>query len=297
MANSGSDFFELKDSPGKGMGLFAKKKIPRGQLVIAEKPLFAVSAPLFFNIEKIERDCLSKLNPKEKQSFYELKDAFSPSKPSFIGILHTNSLPLGVNSTTGGIFPLISRINHSCVLNVKHSWNSLEKMEKIYAIKDIEQGEEILTSYLEIYQTKANRQRNLKEKFNFECSCPACSLVDPKLEQESDRRRLTISQLDELVPIQANVQPLAAMRRLDKLLELLKEEGMEYDAASIARASYDYFSLLYQTGMTRHLGLWARRTITNRIICEGPNSDAFLQARFKNELLRYYNPHKVSKRT
>ena len=291
-----SELYELKEVPGKGMGMFAKAKIPRGQLVIAEKALFTVPSLAMFSPDTVEDRCMSKLSPDEKRLFQSLSDSHSPSKPSFIGILQTNSLPLGENATTGGLFPTIARINHSCLPNVKHSWNSLEKVEKIYALKDIEAGEEILTSYLNVYTTRSDRLRALKDKFNFECKCPACSVTDAKAVQESDRRRSTIAMLDELVPSQASVQPQAALRSLEKLLDLLKEEGMDYDASAVARASYDYFSLLFQTGMTKPLALWARLTITNRIISDGPNSDAFLQARFKNELVRHYHPKPSSKK-
>ena len=35
-------------------------------------------------------------------------------------------------------------------------------METVYAIKDIDKDQEILTSYIELYMDKATRQENLK---------------------------------------------------------------------------------------------------------------------------------------
>ena len=176
MASSGNELYEVKESPSKGLGMFAKTKIPRGQLVIAEKALFCMSPLGMLDPAKTEDQCMSKLSSDEKKWFYTLSDSQNPSKPTFISIMQTNALPLGCDSREGGLFPVITRINHSCLPNAKHSWNSSEKVEKIYALKDIEAGEEIFISYLNPYATRSDRQRMLKLKFNFDCQCPACSI-------------------------------------------------------------------------------------------------------------------------
>ena len=47
-----------------------------------------------------------------------------------------------------GVFVTASRLNHSCVPNVHHSYNPTLKSATVYAIRDIEPNEELLTSYI-----------------------------------------------------------------------------------------------------------------------------------------------------
>src|SRR4051812_39053448 len=76
------------------------------------------------------------------------------------------------NSPYGGLFPVCSRINHSCRPNVHHFWDEEAKTENIYAIRDIAEGEEILTSYLyPVFKTREERRRELQRKLRFVCNC------------------------------------------------------------------------------------------------------------------------------
>ena len=57
----------------------------------------------------------------------------------------------------GGIFPVASRINHSCVPNVYHSWNENLQTLTVHAIREITAGEELFTTYIPLCLSRATR--------------------------------------------------------------------------------------------------------------------------------------------
>jgi hypothetical protein len=275
--------FIIKESPGKGYGMFASCKLKRGELILEEKPLFKVN---YFQTQIETGKKISKLSSETKKIFNELIDCHSPKTPTPHGIVQTNALPLGHSATQGGIFPLISRINHSCLPNVHHNWNPYKEMETIYAIKDIEPEEEILTSYIDLYNDKETRQKLLKSSFNFNCNCVLCSITDDIKRRESDIRRNILRELDEEIPNNANTNPSLSLQKCQQLLDFLKQENLDYEASYVGRVAYDAFSISYQT-FKKDLEHWAKMTIDNHLIYQG-----YVDCRFKKELYSYYKKDK-----
>jgi len=58
----------------------------------------------------------------------------------------------------------VSRINHSCKPNAKHTWNSKLGEQTVYAVRLIREGEELTLSYLE-GGASVERKRELRENF------------------------------------------------------------------------------------------------------------------------------------
>ena len=86
------------------------------------------------------------------------------------------------------VFQTATRINHSCVPNVHHSYNPVLKQMTVYAVQDIHPGEELYITYIggdATYETRFERNLKLDARYGFTCSCPACS----DHSQESDGRR------------------------------------------------------------------------------------------------------------
>lgn len=105
--SSTSPPYRLAEAPGKNHGLFATRPIATGELIISEAPLFTAQG--LFEVGP----AVQKLSAAEKTAFETLTDAYCPDKPTPVTRFKTNALPLGVGSTRGGLFPQISRINHS----------------------------------------------------------------------------------------------------------------------------------------------------------------------------------------
>lgn len=73
------------------------------------------------------------------------------------------------------IFPLISRINHSCDPNAQViSQTFVDYHVDLVAAQDIGVGEEVLISYLPPMKRSERRKQFLKARFLFDCNCSAC---------------------------------------------------------------------------------------------------------------------------
>ena len=115
-----------------------------------------------------------------------------------VGIFQTNAYPLGftdITASTGGakeagVFLLCSRLNSSCVPNVNNHYNEAMGALCIYALRDIEEGEELCVCYNSVFGCREERQRSLFEKFRFNCTCETCQLEGGALEKSDERREM-----------------------------------------------------------------------------------------------------------
>lgn len=117
---------------------------------------------------------------QEKIKMYELDETMKSLLPSttFAGEVQTVMAMIGSNCFNHeewiGLHTLISLANHSCDPNSVVIGNGL------WAIKPIETGDEVTISYLSNQLIEAStvqeRQTILKEKWEFDCRCVACTL-------------------------------------------------------------------------------------------------------------------------
>jgi hypothetical protein len=161
--DSGIPIFEVKEIPGKGRGLVARLDIAMGTRILCEKPLLtAPSMPP----NQVETYLAAKLKALPKASQRQILSLHnkSPGKFPFTNTFKTNALPCGLDSLTGALYPTICLINHSCIPNVQHTWNSEAEHETIHAIRPIKLQEEITISY-DRGGTSNVRRAFLKESF------------------------------------------------------------------------------------------------------------------------------------
>ena len=87
----------------------------------------------------------------------------------------TNSL---VVSVAAACVPIGALLNHSCDPNCVVTYRIMENsdhiIQEIRTVKDVKPGEELCHPYLDTACTKIDRQRKLKEDYNFECQCKRC---------------------------------------------------------------------------------------------------------------------------
>lgn len=183
--------------PGRGRGLVAAAPIPRGTRILVEEPLLKLSAAsdaanqlLYLRLtagvfddpavvsrrEEVSKSLrtfldaeLAAMSDDDRMQVLGLSDwRFDKGlteQQSSVGLLLTNcivagSSGAGATSSGGeaGVFPTISRINHSCVPNAgfvvkaseqaSSSSSERERIEVIVlAYRDIAQGEEICVAY------------------------------------------------------------------------------------------------------------------------------------------------------
>ena len=78
-----------------------------------------------------------------------------------------------------GVFPIINRINHSCLPNCSVQWNPVTDKEELFTAREVEAGEELTICYLDMVTNVSSREERrdyLERHFGFLCNCPLCSL-------------------------------------------------------------------------------------------------------------------------
>lgn len=270
--NAASKLYILTPLPGKGQGLIAVQDIPKGTRIISEKPLFRIEdcglgQPVLENA--IERK-LNLLSQDDQRAFLSLHNNTPGDSYPLGGIVKTNALSLGPSSIAGGIFPIISRINHSCRPNTQHTWSSSTEHETIHAIRNIKKGEEITISY-SLGGPSQLRLQQLKKKYGFNCTCDLCSLTDEAL-KISDDRQLMMQFLDNAIGGSDAIMesPGTALSRCRDLLSLYEMEAIT--DPRVARVYYDAFQICITHGDQARASAFAQKAYDTRLYLEGEDS-------------------------
>lgn len=270
--------FEVQPVPTKGKGLLARFDIVKGERIVSEEPLMI--SPKVTPISRMEEIIIAKLkllSQIDQRKYLSLHNNF-PGKHPFSGIMRTNALPCGPGA--GAVYPTICFINHSCVPNAHHSWNSDLECETIHAASFIKAGEEITISY---YQggSAQSRQSYLKNAFGFNCKCNLCS-ISPAEIQESDHRRDQMELLDASIgnPVRVMSSPDWCLQDCHSLLQILEKEFNGNAVALIARLYYDAFQISIIHGDQARAYVFAERGYRSRVICEGEDSPESKRMKF-----------------
>ncbi|KAK5988884.1 SET domain-containing protein 5 [Cladobotryum mycophilum] len=190
--------FELKPSPRRGWGAFAKTRIPQGAIILTEKPLFVIQKP---STEITEHDVLQTFNrlpPAKKQQFLLLREnaaqPFNYMEEAFCENSFNVVQPDG--ATHHGLFLLHSRFNHSCMPNTVIPANDRGVVTS-FAIRDILPGEEITFLYNRNLEYMTRGERQIVQRFM--CSCKTCTKGGPLQQELSDMRRRLARGLEYLI--------------------------------------------------------------------------------------------------
>jgi len=176
--------YQVKQIPGKGLGMIATESIKKGETVLEES--VKVSARFggndFHSIDFLNRQ-ISMLTLLDREEFLSLNDP-EPEGPE-----NKKNERIYVNNTfLDGLYLKGSRMNHSCKPNVMLSSDDTIHAE-IVALRNILAGEEILVSYLRssALETKSERLEKIKN-WKFECNCELCSLGDDESNKNDENR-------------------------------------------------------------------------------------------------------------
>ncbi len=268
-----SQLYEITQIPGKGRGLLARVVIPTGTRIICEWPLFTTAPKrTSYETELSIAASLQDLPKAQQREFLSLQNNYLGKPHPFSNIVKTNALPCGgPGAYIRGIYLTICCINHSCLANTHHSWNSNLGCETVHAIRDIEAGEEITICY-DRGQTSQRRRAFLKEAFGFDCACPLC-ISSTSTIAESDARRIRIQRLDATTGNLARMlsKPDACLADCQALIRVLDEE---YSTNSVLRARpyYNAFQIAIAHGDRARAKTFAERGYGVRVVCEGEDS-------------------------
>jgi hypothetical protein len=257
------EVWRLEASPGKGLGLFATRRIPAGECVLAERPVLvfpsvthAVLGPGGAPVAKVLLSCteiLDRLRPEELAIVLDLycpdyldevvkEVPGSETVRSVLKILLANGLigdqedDVPDSEKRVELFPWLSRINPSCGPNVLPT-ERRGSLVRTIAIRDIEQGEELLNSYVQFMAPKQQRLEALA-RWRVPCTCPACSLEGAALAGDDAARTLvgeTAGAEDLLARLQATA-PAVLLRCSASSPDALLRRLLEQQAAVLRAA-------------------------------------------------------------
>lgn len=195
METTTSDIFEIRLTPTKGYGVFARRDIRPGTVILRESSVMRIDMPANELTSQVMTEAFEKCTPEEQASIMALHEGDARNCSRLMRIFKANTF-----GDTGAcwLHPLVSRVNHSCVANAVTANDSDggDCEVRVVAEKHIAAGEEISFSYNhELYEITTARQRAvlLKKQYGFRCDCLACGTTEFSL--LSDQRRTLIKQL------------------------------------------------------------------------------------------------------
>ena len=300
---------ELCLTSTKGLGLFAKSDIKRGTRILSETPLVTVpckdlSSPheLWGELENLtpaQLDVVHGLERNKELSDRGMRrgiriaatalkgfrarhrqhalDAFVEMQVKILTTIKTNATSLSPEKGFG-IFPLFSRVNHSCTPNIHASYNPSLGAHTVHAIRDIQPGEEILASYIDCIQPISERNKDL-ETYGVDCYCTVCKSSSAAIASEKRRDRLhdivrglkAYNGQDsgpEPVPIRLIPKnPASALQVADTAISLLQEEGLTGMPLATAYRQASKYSL--QQGLVEKAKSYAAKEAEVERCCLG----------------------------
>ncbi|KZV71485.1 SET domain-containing protein [Peniophora sp. CONT] len=199
--------YDIRRAPGsRGLGMFATADIEAGALILAERPLI-VKMTWFMprvqdahlpyeeqaaNAKKFSEEQMesvySRMSPENQKKYMSLSNSHQhDGSGPLTGISRTNGwgvdvgaqdpevAQLGVSSGTGysAVGEISSRFNHSCLPNVKYTFNLQTFSMEFHAVRPIAKGEEMTVAYTSLEDRVELRQNKLKP-YGFICTCSAC---------------------------------------------------------------------------------------------------------------------------
>lgn len=184
---------EVHASSEKGLGLFAVDVIPAYTKILEDDALLSLAngedlpqlweryhvLPEQFRRAFEELNAPEHLITRESEIISKLEQrGYDFEEASKMARLNSrwqgNAIKTGATEGWAySLFQTFARINHSCTPNA-HAHYRAGGRELVYAIRDIQAGDEITIGYFDITMPLPDRQARAKS-WGFQCSCPACS--------------------------------------------------------------------------------------------------------------------------
>ncbi|KAK6540512.1 hypothetical protein TWF694_009303 [Orbilia ellipsospora] len=303
------DLYEERQTLESGIGVFATVVIPSGTRIFCEESV--VMLPDAAGQLELYQ-AVKALSGGKSQMYWNLAGSTKPSKDvgwidtlrssceedatenfntlveeheQAWSIYETNRFicrSLDGPKTSLGVFPASARINHSCSPNVFHRYSPTIDRLTVHALREIQPGEELVTSYIDICHPTAVRRQILKH-WGFRCRCAACDSPD----DEEDHRRKKIedlyTKLKGLEKKRASSTKEKGyekfMNLVTRVIKLLEKEGMEEsDTLGVAYKTAVRVGMILGTTDRERLVEWAEKAVGIEAKCLGEDSKEYIAA-------------------
>jgi hypothetical protein len=251
---------------GKGLGMFSTRRISRGEQVLSETPLIRTTRAANDTMASQQYDALGKPDQEKIQNLANVR----PEKGQLLGAIWTNAIALRGSKEEIGLFAVASRMNHSCRPNTNNVWDPNTKQMTVIATRDIEEGEEITSTYIEGFARRDDRRRHLWSLLGFQCYCELC-MLPPKLRNRSDQNIDEINAAWQRIKIAAKWEnSVGVLAGLGKLLQLYRKECItDWHVAAVYDKAH---GIARDNGDGYRVNLLAQRAAEEYALAEGYNS-------------------------
>ncbi|KAK3898837.1 hypothetical protein C8A05DRAFT_46945 [Staphylotrichum tortipilum] len=201
--------YEMRELPGKGMGLIATAHIRRGEPIMANTASLMIDYRAFNELTKpeykeLQAHAVDNLPASHRALVLGLSTHTSSPLPHIElvdRIAATNGFDIDPDETDTDqhhsffvLFPSIARMNHDCRPNAEYVFDHGTLSQVVNAARDIAPGEELTLGYINPLMPRAQRLAKLKRNWGFDCGCASCTLERARAD-ESDAR---IAQIEKL---------------------------------------------------------------------------------------------------
>lgn len=226
--------FIVRDAGEPGLGMFARQFYATGDLVWEERPAVVVPEEL---IPDVWQSISRRLDANELESILALRNAHPADVDVIEGVLRTNFIGIEISASAStsyrGLFPVISRANHSCCSNATYYFNTETMALELRAARGISPEEEIHVQYIDVLLPRRERLSLLRKLYFFHCTCPSCAFPDGSNDQiisDDNRRRIRSWFYDrptlEEWAADKTIPDMALIHDSMDLLSLLDAEGL-----------------------------------------------------------------------
>ncbi|KAI1103008.1 SET domain-containing protein [Jackrogersella minutella] len=259
--------FHVDEVPGKGVGIVADRNIRKGEVILVRTPALMVQTAPHVEMEQGARDVLyniavDKLPEKGNALFMGQMGRDIHDK------IETNCFQVyidGANESGShlGCYPEISRFNHDCRPNIHY--RIVNMTHTTVAARDIEAGEELSISYIELKLSREERRSRLR-RWGFECSCSHCRMSDDEVAASDARLR----EIEELESALNNFNETVVTAETGaKLVELYEKEKLDIYLGQVYTQAALNFALYGEEEMARKYARAAVEAVERE---SGPNA-------------------------
>lgn len=283
------EFFTIQPNPNHGgQSPYAKQFIPRHTIILLELPYICgndIDTLTHRHHDGIiacqaDDDAFLReqvgLDEEQRRTIWDLHDQFvdvakfnpNGDEKRLLGIIKTNAY-LSTDMGGLGLYPIISRFNHSCTPNVGYGFDGWQV--RMYTTRDIEAGEELTVCYSDVvyFHPREFRQAYLRVKGNFDCICVGCNPNPNATEhkqcndqdqdyvlkereeilRKSDERRSRLKFLSQMLSIRDEGRiKRSHLQMILESIRLLHEEGLEHNLAPTYQIAYEWARKLKEMG-------------------------------------------------
>lgn len=248
--------YEIRVSPAKGLGLFAKRAFRRGEKILVERSVMTRRPDGSF-----DRDAFT--NADVLAAAMALSPAGADIQAKFVA--NAAALASDGEEAGSGLFVNFSRVNHDCVGNTLHHYDPRLAIKMLVANRDIAAGSEITFSYV---ADLGARDRAARLKFRgFKCACRACRT--PEISSKLDR----LLELDNsILKLGSTGREDAAIRAGTALLKIYNQ--LQCSDLMYARTYYDMFQVAISRQQSLKQGVaFMKKGCEHALVFYGPEHE------------------------